>query len=115
PHVYIIRSSRLSPGRPDYDLMLSPDWKPPIPHQRLDRGVAAAELAIGGGGVDRVPRREQQADELFGEGLVVKAAWRLGEGFGGVGGQDVGPHIAVIAGGVALAGKDVGEMRASVP
>ena len=46
--------------------------------------------------------------------LVVEAARCLGEGFGRVGGQGVGPDVVVVAGRITLAGKDVGEVRQAV-
>ena len=84
-----------------------------LAHQRVDAGVAAAERAVAVGRVDRVADREHVVAQPLGDGLVAGAAG-LGEGLPGVRGQRVGPQVAVVAGGVAVAAEDVHELRRAV-
>src|SRR6266850_6634582 len=86
------------------------DRESALAHQGRDSRIPAAEIAVVLGGIDRVARREDVVEQALRDDLVVRPAG-LHEGFPGVGRERVGPEVAVIAGGIAVAREDVGKLR----
>src|ERR1044072_2132695 len=87
--------------------------KPAFLHQCFDARVTAAEFAIGVRGVDGIAERQhaRQAPRYVG----VEGTARLRKRLEGIGGDDVRPEIAIVAGRVAVAGEHVQELWRPVP
>src|SRR5229473_8156743 len=71
-----------------------------LAHQCADARVPAPKRPVALGGIDRIADAEDVLAELGRHGFVVRAA-SLDERFPRVGGEGVGPQIAVVAGALA--------------
>ena len=86
------------------------------PRLRISASMPASRprnCAVAVGRVDRVADREHVVAQALRHRLVPRAAG-LGERLPGVGGQRVGPQVAVVAGRVAVAREHVAELRRAV-
>src|SRR5204863_9648825 len=82
--------------------------------QRVGLGRAAAERDIGVFGVARSAGGIDVVMQPLGEGGIEDVAGLL-EGAEGVGVHHLGPHVAVVTGGIVIAGEDMAELGRPVP